>query len=161
LVPTTQQVFVEKGKIVMGEDLAGRDQQALTRIDTETPFAARRDDEQHTVTRKFPVGTRSMTAGGVPGWLYDVTCELGTTYTFWTYFDAADGYYKTKVLEPHIEEFWRDPHRGHIFLSSNRLCLDTRYDGGAPTLEKAFSRTVLWANGFSLAQATGTFPFSL
>jgi len=161
LVPKTERVFVDKGKIVMGEDLDGRDRQALTRIVTETPFAARRDDEQNIVSRKFPPGAKPMTAGGVAGWLYDVTCELGTTYTFWTYFDEADGYYKTRVLEPHIEEFWCEPHRGHIFTSTNRLCLDTRYGGGAPTLEKAFSRTVLWANGFSVALQTGTFPFSL
>jgi hypothetical protein len=161
LIPTTQQVFVDKGKIVMGEDIAGHDRQALTRIDTETPFAGRRDDERAVVSRKFPPGTKLLVAEDVPGWLYDVTCELGTTYMFWTYFDEADGYYKTKVLEPHIEDFWRDPHRGHIFLSTNRLCLDTRYDGGAPTLERAYSRTVLWANGFSVARKTGTFPFSL
>jgi hypothetical protein len=161
LIPAAEQVFVDKGKIVMGESVAGRDRQALTRIDTETPFAARRDDEQYIVSRKFPPGTRLLATNGVAGWLYDVTCELGTTYTFWTYFDDADGYYKTTVLEPHIEDFWRDPHRGHIFLRTNRLCLDTRFGGGAPTLEKAYSRTVLWASGFSIARQAGTFPFSL
>jgi hypothetical protein len=159
-VPTKQQVFVDKGKIVVGEDISDRDSRALTRIDTETPFAGRREQEQAAVDRKFPRGTKLVIAEGTGGWLYDVTCELGTVYTFWTYYDDVDGYYKTRVLEPHIEDYWRDPHRGHIYLSTNRLCLDTRYNGGAVTLESAFARTVLWATGFSMALQTGNFPFS-
>jgi hypothetical protein len=154
-------VYVNKGQLVLGEDAGDHDRKALTRIDTETPFAARFEDEERTVADKFPTDAELVVVEGIRGWLYHITCEMGTQYQFWTYYDDIDGYYKTKVLEPHIEEYWRDIHRGHIFVRTNTLCLDTRYDGGAPALEKAFARTVLWATGFSVAVKTGNFPFSI
>lgn len=161
-VPVTQQVFVDKGKIVVGEDVADRDSRALTRIDTETPFAGRLDHERETVEEKFPEGTELLISDeGTPGWLYEITCELGTTYTFWTYRDDVDGYYKTKIINPSIED-WTDSHGGHVYVRYGRLCLDTRYNNGAPTLEKAYARTVLWATGFSIVKRTGNeFPFSI
>jgi hypothetical protein len=167
-IPTGERLFVDRGKLVVGKDIGAHDNRALTRIDTETPFAGYFEDERLIVTQKFPRGATLLEVEGVRGWLYEITCELGTDYKFWTYLDEIDGFYKTWVLEPYIEEYWRDIHRGHIWVDTNnpdddrnnRLCLDTRYNGGAPTLDQAFSRTVLWANGFSLALKTGTFPFS-
>jgi hypothetical protein len=159
-VPTTQQVFVDRGKIVLGDDTGHPQSKAITRIDTETPFAGGLTDEQEVVNQKFPTGTTLLTSDeGVSGWLYEVTCELGTTYTFWTYRDDVDGFYKTKVLEPKIENFWSDSHAGHIYVTGGRVCLDTRYNNGALTLEGAYARTVLWATGFSIAKSGRQFPF--
>jgi hypothetical protein len=159
-IPTADEVVVDRGTIVLVNASAKHQSRTLTRIDTKTPFAGRLEDEQEVVDEKFPIGTTFLVSDeGVAGWLYGVTCELGAPYTFWTYLDDVDGYYKTKVLEPRIEEFWSDPHGGHVYVSSGRLCLDTRYNGGAPTLESAFARTVLWATGFSIAERGETFPF--
>jgi len=160
-IPTAQQVFVDRGKLVLGEDIENAAAPTITRIDTETPFAARIESERLVVSNKFPRGTQRLVVTGVDGWLYDVKCESGNKYTFFTYYDDIDGYYKTKVVEPFVEKKWRNMHTGHIYTNTVRLCLSTDYNGGAPTLETAFARTVLWANGFSLLQKTGTFPFSI
>ncbi|GEJ56045.1 hypothetical protein AMYX_07860 [Anaeromyxobacter diazotrophicus] len=61
-----------------------------------------------------------------------------------------------KVLQPALDV--ERPHACHLF-PGGRICLGAEQSGGAPTLESAYARSVVWANGYSVYQREGAFPF--
>lgn len=103
----------------------------------------------------LPAAARRVTAQGTTGWLYPVTTEQGDRYHLFLWFDGAA--YQVKVVEPDLDRA-ADPHACHLFPGA-RLCLGADPGGGMPTLEGAFTRSVLWANGYSAWRRTGRFPF--
>jgi hypothetical protein len=103
----------------------------------------------------LPAAARRVTAQGTTGWLYPITTEQGDRYQLFLWFDGAA--YQVKVVEPPLAGT-ADPHACHL-LPDARLCLGGDPGGGVPTLEGAFGRSVLWANGFSVWRRTGRFPF--
>ena len=96
-----------------------------------------------------------MAVEGTRGWLYPVATEQGDRYRLFLWFDGAT--YQVKVVEPPVERA-AEPHACHLFPDA-RLCLGGDPGGGMPTLEGAFARSVLWANGYSAWLRTGRFPF--
>ena len=96
-----------------------------------------------------------MNVGGTRGWLYPVATEQGDRYRMFLWFDGAA--YQVKVVEPPVERA-AEPHACHLFPDA-RLCLGGDPGGGMPTLEGAFARSVLWANGYGEWLRTGRFPF--
>jgi hypothetical protein len=103
----------------------------------------------------LPAKARRVTAQGTSGFLYPVTCEEGDPYTMFLWFDGSA--YQVKLVMPEIDRR-ADPHACHFFPDA-RLCLGGDPGGGTPTLEGAFARSVLWANGYSHWRRTGRFPF--
>jgi hypothetical protein len=103
----------------------------------------------------LPASAKRVTAQGTTGWLYRVTSEQGDPYTMFLWFDGSA--YQVKVVVPELDPF-ADPHACHLFRDA-RLCLGGDRGGGVPTLEGAFARSVLWANGYSRWRRTGHFPF--
>jgi len=101
----------------------------------------------------LPSAARRVTA--TTGWLYPVTTELGDRYQLFLWFDGAA--YQVMVVEPALDRA-ADPHVCHL-LPGARLCLGADPGGGMPTLEGAFTRSVLWANGYGVWRRTGRFPF--
>jgi len=102
----------------------------------------------------LPASTREVKVAGVRGFLFPVTSEAGDPYQLFVWFDGSG--YQVKVVSPEVEGC--DAHVCHLFLGA-RLCLGPGAGGGQATLEGAYAKSVLWANGFSVWRRTGTFPF--
>jgi hypothetical protein len=102
----------------------------------------------------LPAATREVKVAGSRGFLFPVTSEAGDAYQLFLWFDGSG--YQVKVVSPEVEGC--DPHVCHLFPGA-RLCLGSGAGGGQPTLEGAYAKAVLWANGFSVWRRTGTFPF--
>lgn len=103
----------------------------------------------------LPANARRVTAQGTTGWVYPVLSEQGDRFRLFLWFDGAG--YQVKVIEP-VLDATGDPHACHVF-PDQRLCLGGDPGGGMPTLEGAFARSVLWANGYAGWRRTGRFPF--
>lgn len=103
----------------------------------------------------LPAQARRVSVQGSAGWLYPVTTEQGDRFRLFLWFDGAA--YQVKVVEPVLDSCM-DPHACHAFPDA-RLCLGGDPGGGMPTLDGAFARSVLWANGYAEWRRTGRFPF--
>jgi hypothetical protein len=103
----------------------------------------------------LPGSARRVSAQGTSGWLYPIVTEHGDPFQLFLWFDGAA--YQVKVVSPEIDRPI-DPEACHV-LPGARLCLGADHEGGMPTLEGAYARSVLWANGFSAWRRTGCFPF--
>jgi len=116
-------------------------------------YSALQSDRQFARTR-MPRAVETTT-GGYVGWVYEFTCELGTDYTLFAYFNGTR--YRVMVINPVAE---RGPlgHASHV-LPDGSLCLEPTVQG-CRTLEQAYAKSVLWANGYSCYLKTGEFPFS-
>jgi hypothetical protein len=130
----------------------------LNRLIVDT-FRSRLDADRGVVSQKLPTNTKEVTTSdGVTGFLYTILTAYKDEFVLFAYFDGA--YYQVKVISPEIESRWQTPHTGHLY-TSGRICFGPSYGGGMPTLEGAFAKSVLWANGLSVALITGKFPFSI
>ena len=90
---------------------------------------------------------------GGAGWLYPVLTSSGDRYKLFLWFDGSG--YQVKVVSPEVEgcdaRLPPLPRGAHLPRPGA--------GGGMATLEGAFAKSVLWANGFSAWRRTGTFPF--
>jgi hypothetical protein len=123
--------------------------------DDFTPASTRLLRDQATVEVSLPSATRHLVVDGVRGWLYPITSESGDAFLLFAWFDGSA--YQVKVVEPAVEER-TDPHACHLFPGA-RICLGEHPSGGMPTLAEAFSRSVVWCNGYGVYLRTGKFPF--
>jgi len=114
--------------------------------------------DRQTVSRRLPRNTVEMTVSGVTGWRYKITCQLGNSYTMFIYFDKNHSLYQVMVAFPEVAGHY-NVHDAHLF-GDGRICLDAANGGGMSNLEQAFAKSSLWANGFTIYQKTGRFPFS-
>lgn len=105
------------------------------------------------VAQKLPSNAQEMNVNGVTGWVYDIVCEIGDQYTMFIYHDGS--LYQVMVLFPEVAGHY-SPVNGHLF-SDGKICLNQEH--GCRTLEQAYAKSVLWANGFSIYLRTGNFPF--
>lgn len=103
----------------------------------------------------LPGAARRVRVQGTGGWLYPVRTEAGDELRLFLWFDGAA--YQVKVVSPEIDR-GENPEACHLYPGA-RLCLGVEHHGGMPTLEGAYARSVLWANGFSAWRRTGRFPF--
>ncbi|HEU4382621.1 MAG TPA: hypothetical protein VFR85_03870 [Anaeromyxobacteraceae bacterium] len=103
----------------------------------------------------LPASARRVAVEGTSGWLYPLVTEQGDLFRMFLWFDGAA--YQVKVVEPAVDRV-SDPHACHLFPDA-RLCLGGDPGGGMPTLEGAFARSALWANGYAAWLRTGRFPF--
>jgi hypothetical protein len=103
----------------------------------------------------LPSGARRVTVQGTRGFLYAIVTEQGDAYRLFLWFDGAA--YQVKVVSPEIDR-GDDPEACHLYPGA-RICLGVDDGGGMPTLESAYARSVLWANGCSEWRRTGRFPF--
>jgi hypothetical protein len=110
--------------------------------------------DQAVVDAQLPAATRVVKAGGVRGWVYPVRSRLGDEFRLFLWFDGSA--YQVKVLQP-VTNLER-PHACHLF-PDGRICLGEEAGGGAPTLETAYARSVVWTNGYSVFRRDGEFPF--
>jgi hypothetical protein len=152
---SSRQLVVHDGRIQTADDLDPGEERQAAQIHQATFASAsnRRQREQQLVDNKMPSNTRFVMVSGVGGWLYHVVNEYNETFEFFTYFDGD--LYQTKVVSPEVEGQY-SPHNGHLF-NDGRICYgDSK---SQRNLEMAYSKAVLWANGFTPFQLTGEFPF--
>lgn len=109
------------------------------------------------VRSSMPSNTRELTVNGIIGWSYNIKCEYGKDYSLFLYFDGSR--YQVKCVFPEVEGKFYNIHEHHLF-GDGRLCLDPSSQG-APSIDYAYTKSVLWANGWSVFEMTGKFPFSL
>lgn len=102
----------------------------------------------------LPSGRRWVTVQGARGWLFPLATEAGDAFRLFLWFDGAS--YQVKVVDPDVSG--DDPHACHLF-PEGRICMGRAHGGGMPTLEDAYAKAVLWANGFGAYRRTGRFPF--
>jgi len=107
------------------------------------------------VKGKMPQNTLEVMSDGCTGFMYDITCELGKKYQLFAYFNGSR--YRVLVITPQVEG------NAHPVLtkvlSDGSLCLEPTMMG-CRTLEEAFTKSVLWATGYSVYTHTGNFPYS-
>jgi hypothetical protein len=152
-----QKILVNReGQIVEGGQSSSGQPLSEVRQDV---FAARLDEDRRTVSAFLPSNTSEITTSeGIRGWIYEITCEFRQKYKMFTYYDGA--FYQVHVISPKLEDYWKSPHTGHIFVDG-RICFGSDFGNGQPTLKEAFAKSVLWANGISIArQGNVPFPFS-
>jgi hypothetical protein len=111
--------------------------------------------DQAVVDGKLPAATRALAVDGARGWAYPVTSALGDGFELFVWFDGSA--YQVKVVAPQVEGRF-DPHACHLF-TDGRICLGDSPDGGMPTLESAYAKSVVWCNGFSSYLRSSRFPF--
>lgn len=150
--PRQKIVADRNGRIGFEEDLS--DGRALSEV-TQEVFASRLAKDRLTVARQLPTTTREVAVQGVPGWQYRFENEFGEVFAMWAFFDG--GLYQVALVEPRVDAR-RGGHDKHLFLDGY-LCLSPR--GGCRTLSDAYARSVMWANGFTVYERTGKFPFSI
>src|SRR5207253_2157494 len=107
----------------------------------------RRKRDQRIVDAKLPHNTRFLSADGIDGWLYSITTEFADEYKFYVYFDGQ--HYMVRLVWPELEKEFTSSHKAHLFLGEGRACLSQKYNGGMPTIDEAFAKSVLWAYGIS------------
>ena len=111
-------------------------------------------NDRRIVAAKLPRNTTEMTVSGITGWRYSITSQLKDRYKMFTYFDGS--LYQVMVIDPDVAGRY-GIHDTHLF-GDGKICLNQ--ERGYPTLEQAFAKSVLWANGFSIFLKTNIFPFS-
>ena len=155
--PSRAIVVDKNAKIHLANEVPTGQEPAVIQQDV---FHARVDEERRVVTRFLPTTTRPMVVDGTSGWYFSFVCEFGSRYEMFAYFDGS--FYQVNVLSPVVEEKFQSAHTGHIFKDGN-ICFGANYGSGRPTLEEAYAKSVLWANGFSAMLVAGDdkFPFSL
>ena len=116
----------------------------------------RTDRDRATAKQYLPPSTTERTVDGVVYWTFQIRCQLGRPYTMTAYFDGRE--YQVRVLEPDVIGKFSVVD-GHV-NKDGRLCLSPP-NNGAESLAEAFSRSTIWATGFSIMQETGKFPFSI
>ena len=108
----------------------------------------------------MPFSTSELNVNGVIGWSYNITCAIGNAYSFFLYFDGSR--YQVKCVFPDVEyptdEYTPIDPFTHLF-PDGRLCLDPT-TAGSPSIGYAYSKSVLWATGFSIYKSSGIFPFT-
>ncbi|GAA0413140.1 hypothetical protein Acor_11320 [Acrocarpospora corrugata] len=91
------------------------------------------------------------------GWCYSIRSQMGRVYTLFAKFDGRN--YQVYLLEPQLQGHV-GVHQGHLY-SDGRICLSDDNNSGQPSLEEAYSKSVLWATGMDVVLAGYTFPFSV
>jgi len=147
-------VYVDdEGNIVLNPRSApGR---TLSSVPQKT-FAVSLVRDRQTVAQKMPANTQEMSVSGTTGWIYHITTELGDPYTLFAFHDGSA--YQVMVVFPEVAGRY-GAHDAHLF-GNGCICFGDALQGGLPTLEQAYAKSVLWANGFSVFLRTGQFPFS-
>ena len=156
------QAFVEPdGKIQLGRDRGAQDGRPKSQIH-QGVFAAYGNtlfaEEQEIVEEFLPATTEYVEVDGQAGWLYDFDDELGNWYQMFLYHDGS--HYQVQVVYPELENAGYGVHDAHLY-STGRICLTDETGGGFDGLQETYAKSVLWANGFSIFQETGQFPFSI
>ena len=144
-------VYVDPNGNIVTQPQFG-EQRQLSQVPQKT-FATTLMRDRQVVAQKLPGNAQEMVVNGVTGWVYDIQTELGDFYKMFIFHDGS--LYQVMVVFPEVAGRY-SPVDGHLF-ADGRICLNDAH--GYNTLEKAYAKSVLWANGFSVYVRNGNFPF--
>lgn len=99
---------------------------------------------------------REVTVNNTTGFAYEFTCEYGTHYVLFAWFDGLR--YKVKLVSPEYER-GETGHATHLYHDGT-LCLDPS-GLGLPTLADAYAKSVVWATGHTIYRETGKFQLNV
>ena len=159
VLPTDKErkILIDKnGQIIEGSKTSGNEKH-LSEVHQGVFAFSRMRTEQKIVRDKFPNNTRLIEVGDVKGWYYSFKDEFNVPYEMYAYFDGDA--YQVKVVSPEVEGKYDSIHECHLYRDG-RICFGNQYGGGLPTLEQAFAKSVVWANGFTIYEQTRKYPFS-
>ena len=146
-----------EGEIYTGDAPEG---QPLSKVQHGT-FAARVDGREVADLRyaasHMPRNTQFIEHTDARGWCYSFRSQMGREYTMFAYFDGRA--YQVRLIEPRLEGKV-GAHTAHLF-SNGKICLSDVAGSGQPSLEEAYSKSVLWATGMDVVLAGYQFPFSI
>ncbi|NUP52587.1 MAG: hypothetical protein HOW97_35475 [Catenulispora sp.] len=155
--PKARVVVGSEGEIYTGEAPEGR---PLSKVQHGT-FAAwvrgREVEDLRWAAAHMPRNTRFIDHRDARGWCYSFRSQMGRPYTMFAYFDGIS--YQVKLVEPRLEGLL-GVHSSHLF-ANGKLCLSQHGGSGQPSLEEAYSKSVLWATGMDVVMAGYPFPFSV
>ena len=155
--PRSRITVGSEGEIYTGDAPEGR---PLSKVQHGT-FAARVDGREVAdaawAAKHMPRSTQFIDHPDARGWCYSFRSQMGRQYTMFAYFDGRN--YQVKLIEPRLEGLI-GVHTGHLF-ANGKLCLSQAGGSGQPTLEEAYSKSVLWATGMDVVMAGYPFPFSI
>lgn len=158
--PTERQLTVDRMGGIRVSNSAPSDP-ALSKVQHGTFAAPAPADRQRRdaaiASQKMPPGTYYDDSPGAQGWYYSITTEVGNEYVLRAAFDGVD--YKVVLVDPPLEQQGLAGHDGHLY-SGGRLCLSRDRGAGQPTLELAYSKSVLWAHGMDFVREGYKFPFA-
>lgn len=119
---------------------------------------ARQRRDREVARTKLPPNAYYEDLAGAEGWYYSVvTPDVGNEYVFCAYFDGVD--YKVRLISPDLEAKGFAGHVGHLY-GNGLICLSKSPGSGQPTLETAYSKSVLWAHGMDFVRNDVPFPFA-
>jgi hypothetical protein len=150
-------MVTKEGKIVAGGEAQGKSQKQLSEVHQGVFAHSRLEAEKKIVKEKFPSNAQFVEVDGIRGWFYSFKDEFTRLYKMYAYFDGTA--YQVKVVYPEVEGRYKSVHACHLY-SDGRICFGNQYGGGLPSLEKAYAKSVLWANGFTIFENTKLYPFS-
>jgi hypothetical protein len=155
--PTARVAVGSEGEIYTGDAPEGR---PLSKVQHGT-FAARVRGREvgdlQWAAAHMPRNTRFIDHRDARGWCYSFRSQMGRPYTMFAYFDGNS--YQVKLVEPRLEGVL-GVHSSHLF-ANGKLCLSQNGGSGQPSLEEAYSKSVLWATGMDVVLAGYPFPFSV
>ncbi len=161
--PSRKVVVTREGEIRPGNQLSPDERGSSSEVPQEVFAMDRRAArEARIVAQKLPANTVPVAFGGFRGWTYQIVPEFPGPQgrERFVFFLCHDGEaYQVYCLQPELEQHWRSPHTGHIY-SDGRLCLGANFNSGAPLIESAYAKSVVWAEGIQVARHTKQFPFS-
>ncbi|MEU7721362.1 hypothetical protein [Streptomyces tibetensis] len=161
--PSARITVGRDGTIYRGDSA---EDEPVSRVHHGTFAASRADQRRLAADRQFarthmPEGTVYVDEPDVRGWAYSITTELDERYTLFAFFDGRE--YRVKLVEPPLEQLVQrnviDAHDGHLYADGT-ICLSPTRGAGRPTLEEAYSKSVLWALGMGFVRGGHRFPFA-
>ncbi|GIH26375.1 hypothetical protein Aph01nite_46850 [Acrocarpospora phusangensis] len=150
-----------EGEIYTG-DAPGDQPLSTVQLGTFASPSARAAELRTRIDQRFAAGhmprnTVFVNRPDARGWCYSIKSAMGRVYTMFAYYDGRQ--YQVNLLDPQLQGHV-GAHQGHLY-PDGRICLSDGGRGGQPTLEKAYSKSVLWATGMDVVLAGYSFPFSV
>jgi hypothetical protein len=150
-------VVDRSGQIVLPATDESETGPAVSRVQAGTFAATRLEQDQLIARTKLPPNTVYIDDPDAKGWCYSITTDLGDDYTLFAYFTGSD--YQVRLIAP-ADEGKYDTHGAHLY-KDGRICLSDDPGSGQPSLEEAYSKSVIWALGFGFHKRGLKFPFSI
>lgn len=125
----------------------------------------RLERERNFVLQSMPPNTRYLARAGLQLWFFTKQTEVGIDFEIAIYFDKDEGGYCAQLVNPPIEEAWRNPHIGHIF-KDGVICVGGASMRTSPSMDVAYAKSCLWAEGIAIMLRSkqhghpSEFPFS-
>ena len=116
-------------------------------------MATRKEQERIDVARDMPANTRHVFADGKDVWIFRKKTEVNIEFEIAIYYDSDEGGYCAQLVNPEIEELWKNPHIGHLF-NDGVICMGWDSQRTRKTIIESFAKACFWAEGMGIMIAS-------